>query len=68
MNTEYIFHGDCEHMGYISDNRSFICKIINMVYIYIYGIHIYILYNHKSIDGMYPLVMTHGLLENPRTK
>ena len=36
MNKEYIFHGDCEHMGYISDNRSFICKIINMVYIYIY--------------------------------
>ena len=35
---------------------------------YIYMVYIYILYNHKSIDGMYPLVMTHGLLENPRTK
>ena len=41
---------------------------LSIWYIYIYGIHIYILYNHKSIDGMYPLVMTHGLLENPRTK
>ena len=55
----------------MSDNRSFICKMIKMVYIY--GLHIYIynidiLYNHKSIDGMYPLVMTHGLLENQRTK